>query len=102
MSFSGDTGRCDALKAALQTIAPKPVLIVECAFPDQEKALAERSGHFSPETLAHWLSDLDFESLYVTHLKPQFAEQTMDQIRGHLAARSVNVLHLSSGSVITV
>lgn len=78
--FSGDTGPCPELHEILQGLQDLRYLIIECAFPDQERYLADISGHFCPETLAAWMVGLTPDSLYITHLKPLMGEVTMTEL----------------------
>ena len=86
--FSGDTGPGPAFWQAVQAIDNLAALIVECAFPDRERALAEVSRHFCPTLLAEALALLQRPcALYITHLKPGLADQTIAEIATVLAAR---------------
>lgn len=79
--FSGDTGPNPALWKALngQRIAQ---LVIETAFGDEEAHLAAISGHLSPQSLAHELTQLDGEvSVYITHPKPGEVPSVLAQIR---------------------
>lgn len=101
--FSGDTGSSPAFLKALKALPALRRLIVECAFPNQEKALAIRSGHFCPELLVEWLGDFSVEQLCITHLKPQMADQTMEEVESALAGRTdLTILRLRQGSELQV
>ena len=101
--FSGDTGPSRVFRQALCEIPQLNGLIVECAFPNRDKELASRSGHFCPESLADWLEpvpNLPNGNIYITHLKPQQADWTMTEIHHLLPKRSVS--RLSEGEIISV
>ncbi|CAG4883934.1 CAMP phosphodiesterases class-II:Metallo-beta-lactamase superfamily [Georgfuchsia toluolica] len=79
--FSGDTTICPELWAEVNCIRDLRYLIVECAFPDRERRLAEMSKHLCPSLLAEELtnSQLDAE-IFITHLKPGQIELTMLEV----------------------
>lgn len=79
--FSGDTGPNDELWAIVNRIPHLKVLIVETAFSDKERQLAEVSKHLCPSMLAEELAKLDLDpEVWITHLKPGEIELTMQQI----------------------
>lgn len=79
--FSGDTGPCPALWAAVNKIANLKTLIVETAFSNRERRLATVSKHLCPEMLAEELANLQRAAeIYITHLKPGQIELTMQEI----------------------
>lgn len=78
--FTGDTGPNPALWAALRgrRIAQ---LVIETAFGDDERSLAEASLHLSPTMLAAELAQLDGRvEVAITHIKPGEAPAVMGQI----------------------
>ncbi|MCX8146620.1 MAG: 3',5'-cyclic-nucleotide phosphodiesterase [Azovibrio sp.] len=87
LAFSGDTGACPALWQRLNARADLKALLIECAFPNREQALAERSGHLCPRTLAAELRQFAHAGrcdIYITHLKPGQVELTMAEIEAGL------------------
>lgn len=79
--FSGDTGPNDALWAAVNRIANLKVLIVETAFSNKERQLAEVSKHLCPSMLVEELAKLERDpEIWITHLKPGEIELTMQEI----------------------
>ncbi len=87
--FSGDTGPNEALWNAVNRIADLKVLIVETAFSNKERQLAEVSKHLCPSMLADELAKLELDpEVWITHLKPGEIELTMREIEecvgGHL------------------
>ena len=79
--FSGDTGPNNALWKAVNRIRNLRYLIVETAFSNKERQLADVSKHLCPETLADELAKLERSAeIYVTHLKPGEIELTMQEI----------------------
>lgn len=83
--FSGDTGPCEDFWAAVSRIKNLRYLLVECAFPDTEKALAIESCHYCPSLLMsdllqwqpYWTSEV---AVFITHLKPSKIEMTMHEL----------------------
>lgn len=79
--FSGDTGPCPALWAAVNKIANLRTLIVETAFSNRERKLATASKHLCPDMLKEELASLQRDAdLFITHLKPGQVELTMQEI----------------------
>ncbi len=79
--FSGDTGPCQALWTAVNAIDNLKYLVVECAFSDRERRLAELSKHLCPSMLMEELSYLQRDAeVFITHLKPGQIELTMQEI----------------------
>jgi ribonuclease BN (tRNA processing enzyme) len=79
--FTGDTGPNDALWKVVNRIRNLKYLIVETAFSNKERQLADVSKHLCPETLADELAKLERSAdIYVTHLKPGEIELTMQEI----------------------
>jgi ribonuclease BN (tRNA processing enzyme) len=79
--FTGDTGPNDALWRIVNRIANLKFLIIETAFSNKERQLAEISRHLCPATLAEELAKLERNpEIYITHLKPGEIEPTMLEI----------------------
>jgi Cft2 family RNA processing exonuclease len=79
--FTGDTGANDALWRVVNRIGNLKFLIIETAFSNKERHLAEISRHLCPQTLAEELAKLERNAeIYVTHLKPGEIELTMQEI----------------------
>ncbi len=79
--FTGDTGPNDALWSVVNRIANLKYLIIETAFSNKERHLAEISRHLCPATLAEELAKLEVDAeIYITHLKPGEIEPTMLEI----------------------
>ena len=82
--YTGDTGPNPALWERLRGRAIAQ-LVIETAFSDEERALAEISRHLSPSMLAAELLHLDVDSdtsIAITHVKPG----EMAAVTGQLAA----------------
>jgi len=79
--FTGDTGPNDALWAIVNRLDNLRYLIIETAFANKERHLAELSKHLCPSMLAEELVKFERDAeIYVTHLKPGETELTMQEI----------------------
>jgi ribonuclease BN (tRNA processing enzyme) len=79
--FTGDTGPNDELWRVVNRIANLRFLIIDTAFSNKERHLAEISRHLCPATLAEELAKLERNAeIYITHLKPGEIEPTMQEI----------------------
>lgn len=97
--FTGDTGPCPELWAAVNEIGNLSHLIVETAFSNSESQRAAVSKHLCPDTLAAELERLTLSAeIYITHLKPGQSETTMREIEQRLGKRRPRMLR--TGQVI--
>lgn len=79
--FSGDTGPCPAFWDAVNAVPNLRVLLIETAFSNRERQLAESSLHLCPSLLVTELGRLRARpEIYVTHLKPGQIELTMAEV----------------------
>ena len=79
--FTGDTGPNDALWEAVNRIENLKFLIIETAFSDKDRRLAELALHLCPTLLGEELAKLERRAeVYITHLKPGEVELTMQEI----------------------
>jgi len=79
--FTGDTGPNDALWQVVNRIENLKFLIIETAFSDKERRLAELALHLCPSMLAEELAKFERDAeVYITHLKPSEIELTMQEI----------------------
>lgn len=91
--FSGDTGPCPQFWVNVAGIGNLRHLLVECAFPDQQRDLAVLSRHLCPALLAEGLAAVpEGVEIHITHLKPGLAETTMAEIRRGLKSRNPRML----------
>ena len=85
--FTGDTGPNDLLWRTVNRIRNLKYLIIETAFSNKERALAEMSRHLCPAMLAEELAKLERTAeIYITHLKPGEIELTMQEIEDDAGA----------------
>ncbi len=81
--FTGDTEQNPALWARINQL-DVAMLVIETAFSNREHALAKRSLHLSPQTLANELDFIDKSKkypIYITHTKPFETELIMAEIQ---------------------
>lgn len=79
--FTGDTGPNDALWGVVNKIENLRFVIIETAFSNKERPLAELSKHLCPSMLAEELAKFERQAeIYITHLKPSEIELTMQEI----------------------
>jgi ribonuclease BN (tRNA processing enzyme) len=79
--FTGDTGPNDGLWSVVNGIGNLKFLIIETAFSDKDRRLAELSKHLCPAMLGEELAKLERPAeVYITHLKPSEIELTMQEI----------------------
>ena len=79
--FSGDTTINDAFWTEVNKIDNLQYLIIESAFCNRQKEIAIRSKHLCPSLLVAELEKLERPvKLYITHLKPNEADETMQEI----------------------
>lgn len=91
--FTGDTGANDALWPIVNAIENLSVLIIETAFPNAQRNLAEMSKHLCPDMLAQELDKLSRPAeIFITHLKPGHVEDTMAEIENLASAHQPSML----------
>jgi ribonuclease BN (tRNA processing enzyme) len=85
--FTGDTGPNDELWKIVNQIENLKVLIIETAFSNKERYLAEISRHLCPSMLAEELAKFERRAdIWITHLKPGEIELIMEEIEGSAGA----------------
>ena len=91
--FTGDTTICPALWVEVNKLNDLRYLIIECAFSNRERRLAEMSKHLCPSMLAEELTNLQRNpEIYITHLKPGQIELTMLEVEEHVGGMSPRML----------
>ena len=79
--FTGDTDRCDELWEIINSIKNLEYLIIETAFGEKEKILAQQSKHLCPSSLKTELLKLKLSPhIFITHLKPGEEECVLTEI----------------------
>jgi ribonuclease BN (tRNA processing enzyme) len=109
--FSGDTGPNPAFWKRINQL-PVAMLVLETAFSNRERQLAELSQHLSPHTFSKELAQMDSKSasypIYITHTKPSETEKIMKEIdlimeaAAGAATELPDVLWLKAGDQFTV
>ncbi len=98
--YTGDTGPCPALRQRLATLNLH-ALVIETAFRNDERALAQISGHLCPTLLAQELATLAPQTeVWITHIKPGEVDAVMSEIASLAGQRPLRALQ--SGQVLTV
>lgn len=92
LAISGDMGPTEKFWKVLNQRDDLKVLLIETSFPNELQALADISGHFTPNTLEKELEKFDRRGCEVLlyHLKPAFVDQLKREVK-HLP---VQVLEL--------
>jgi cAMP phosphodiesterase len=81
--FTGDTERNPAFWQRINQLNIA-MLVIETAFSNREKDLAQRSLHLSPMALANELDNIDKTKhypIYITHTKPAETELIMEEVQ---------------------
>ncbi|HEX5055375.1 MAG TPA: 3',5'-cyclic-nucleotide phosphodiesterase [Gammaproteobacteria bacterium] len=82
IAFSGDTTVNDSAWKVLNKLENLRVLIVECAFANEERELSDLARHYCPEYLAADMRKLRKKPrVAITHLKPGYEERIMRECR---------------------
>ena len=81
-ALTGDTAEMDDFWRVVNAESDLSTLLVECAFPNELKQIAEDSHHFTPLTLQKDLQKFDCRecSIYVINIKPQYRDEVVRQI----------------------
>ncbi|MGD8378528.1 MAG: 3',5'-cyclic-nucleotide phosphodiesterase [Gammaproteobacteria bacterium] len=92
-AFSGDTATNDTFWDALNAYPQVDILVVETAFANRNRRLADLARHYCPETLAADLGKLRHDpEIYITHFKPGAEDIIFREILEALPARNVHRL----------
>jgi ribonuclease BN (tRNA processing enzyme) len=79
--YSGDTGPTETLWKVARTVPGIRAILVECAFPNRLGGLAHVSRHLTPDRLRHERAKMPGDvPLLVYHIKPQFADETAEEL----------------------
>jgi len=89
VAYCGDTTSCDSLWSTLNGKENIRCLIIETAFDDAKRRLAERTGHLCPEILAAELDKFQqTPEIYISHMKPGLADTIMREVKQTVRGRS--------------
>ena len=79
--YSGDTGPTEALWRAARGLRGIRAVILECAFPNRLRAVADLAKHLTPELIRREIDKLPPEiPVMIYHVKPQFYEETAAEL----------------------
>ncbi len=79
--YSGDTGPTEALWKVARQLDGIRAIVLECAFPDRMRWLAQIARHLTPELLRRELDKMSLDvPVWVFHVKPQFRTETLDDL----------------------
>jgi len=79
--YSGDTGPTAALWKAARGLRGLKAIILECAFPNRHRALAERAKHLTPDLIRNELDKMPPDvPVWVFHVKPQFEVEVAEEL----------------------
>lgn len=93
LAFSGDTAICDEQIAALNAAADLRYLLIEAAFPESQRAMAEVSCHLSSGMLHEVLGQLKVKpEVFVTHLKPGYAQEISREVLAYEGPLELSLL----------
>lgn len=97
--FSGDTGYCPELVAAINACPELRHLILETAFAEDQHGLAVASRHLCPSMSRTMLDELNgAPAVHISHLKPGVSERIMEQLQA--AGSALSVRRLEQGDVL--
>jgi ribonuclease BN (tRNA processing enzyme) len=79
--YSGDTGPTDALWKAARGLRGIRAVILECAFPNRLREIAEVACHMTPDRIRKEMDKLPADvPVMIFHVKPQFSEETAAEL----------------------
>lgn len=79
--YSGDTGPTQALWAAARGLRGLRAVILECAFPNRLRALADTARHLTPELVRREIDKLPpGVPVWIFHIKPQFQQEIIEEL----------------------
>lgn len=93
LAFSGDTTLSPEQLAALNQIPGLRYLLLETAFPESQRGLAEASRHLSPSMLHAILDELKADpEVFITHLKPAYADTIAREVLAYQGRLKLEIL----------
>jgi cAMP phosphodiesterase len=79
--YSGDTGPTERIWHIAREMRGLRALIVETAFPNRMRALAQKSGHLTPDMLIREIDKMPPDiPIWIYHVKPQLFEETAEEL----------------------
>ncbi len=94
--FTGDTGPTDEVWKLTNKLDKLKAVFTEITFPDRMNWLAEVSGHMTTQLLMDDLKKLDDQEVpvYISHFKPLFLEELIDEFYAKSPKRLKLLHHL--------
>jgi ribonuclease BN (tRNA processing enzyme) len=82
--YTGDTGPTDRFWEEANSVRDLKAILVETSFPNDQEAIARKSGHLTPQMLRSELKKLRRKDILIllTHMKPQYLRQIRKEVRG--------------------
>jgi len=95
----GDTGPTEKIWALAREKKKLRAVVLEASFPNRLQEIADLSQHLTPRTLAAEAEKLGRPTIpiFVTHLKPQYREEIIDEIK---KLKGVRAKILKKGQII--
>ncbi|MCX5909545.1 MAG: 3',5'-cyclic-nucleotide phosphodiesterase [Deltaproteobacteria bacterium] len=80
--YTGDTGPTDRLWEEANKTRDLKAVLVETSFPNDQEAIAKKSGHLTPRLLQRELKKLRRKDIFIllAHMKPQFLRQIRKEV----------------------
>lgn len=99
--FTGDTSPNELLWPLLNDLPDLKLLMIECAFADRDRELAELARHYCPATLSGDLAKLQHRpKIAISHLKPGYEDRIMRECRQAMPGREL--IRLQGGEVFSL
>lgn len=94
-AFSSDTAEMDEFWRVVNELTHLDALLIECAFPNELKDLAQVSHHLTPDRLKSEILKFKHDDcpIYVINLKPMYREEIVAQIE-KLNIKNLQVLEV--------
>ncbi len=95
LAITGDTAEMDGFWNKVNDLERLDVLLIECAFPNELKGLANASHHLTPDCLRSEISKFRHENcpIYVINIKPMYYEEVVAQLAG-LNIKNLQILEV--------
>jgi ribonuclease BN (tRNA processing enzyme) len=79
--YSGDTGPTQSLWTAARGLTGIRAIILECAFPNRLRDLADTARHLTPDLVRREIDKLPPEiPVWIFHIKPQFQQEISEEL----------------------
>jgi ribonuclease BN (tRNA processing enzyme) len=79
--FSGDTGPTQAIWKAARGLRGLRAIILECAYPNRLRDLADVARHMTPDRITRELDKLPANvPVWIYHIKPQFHQEIAEEL----------------------